>query len=71
MNSQRMKLRQHENHSRAEVKPKTFVQLGHGISPISAAQASSATAHPSTRGHTGMLRYSSTMSRVFYLRANR
>jgi hypothetical protein len=81
MNSQRMKLRQREKqvkdhgraqkHSRAEVKPKTFVQSGHGIPPISAAQASSATAHPSTRGHTKMLRYSSTMSRVLYLRVNR
>jgi hypothetical protein len=37
---------------------------------MSAAQASSATAQPSTSGHTGMLQYSSTMSRVLYLCAN-
>jgi hypothetical protein len=45
-------------------------QSGHGIPPMSAAQASSATAQPSTSGHTGMLRYSSMISRVLYLRAN-
>jgi hypothetical protein len=51
------------------VKPNAFVQSGHGIPLMSATQASSATAQPSTSGHTGMLRYSSTMSRVLYLHA--
>jgi hypothetical protein len=41
------------------------------IPPMSSAQASLAIAHPSSRGHTGMLRCFSTMSRVLYLRANR
>jgi hypothetical protein len=52
------------------VNPNAFVQSGHEIPPMSAAQASSATTQPSTSGHTGMLRYSPTMSRVLYLRAN-
>jgi hypothetical protein len=66
-----LKGQQRTQNSRAEVKPKTFVQSGHGMPPMSTAQASSATAHPSSSVHTGMLRYSSTMSRVLYLRANR
>jgi hypothetical protein len=80
-NSQYVKHREHEKqvkghrkaqeHSQSEVKPKAFVQSGHRIPPMSSAQASSATAQPSTSGHTGILRYSSTMSRVLYLRANR
>jgi hypothetical protein len=52
--SQHMKLRRYEKqgkghrkaqkHSQAEVKPNAFVQSGHGIPPMSATQASSATA---------------------------
>jgi hypothetical protein len=63
--------RKTQEHSQSEVKPKAFVQSGHGMPPMSSAQASSATAQPSTSGHTGMLRYSFTMSRVLYLRVNR
>jgi hypothetical protein len=65
LNSQYMKLwtyekrvkghRKAQKHSQAEVKPKAFVQSGHEIPPMSATQASSATAQPSKRGHTGML----------------
>jgi hypothetical protein len=62
--------RKAQKHSQVEVKPNAFVQSGHGIPPMSAAQASSATAQPSTSGHMGMLRYSSTMSRMLYLRSN-
>jgi hypothetical protein len=36
--------RKAQRHSQAGVKPNAFVQSGHGIPPMSAAQASSATA---------------------------
>jgi hypothetical protein len=65
VSSQHMKLRIYgkwgvrhrkaHRHSQAEVKPNAFVQSGHGIAPMSAAQASSATAQPSTCEHTRML----------------
>jgi hypothetical protein len=62
--------RRTQKYSQSEVKPKAFVQSGHGMPPMSSAQASSARTQPSTSGHTEMLRYSSTISRVLYLRAN-
>jgi hypothetical protein len=65
LNSQHMKHRKHkkqvkslrktQEHSQSEVKPKAFVQSGHETPPMSFAQASSATAQPSTSGHTGIL----------------
>jgi hypothetical protein len=44
----------HEN-LQADVNLKAFGQAGHGIPPISSAQASSAIDHPSSSKHTGMV----------------
>jgi hypothetical protein len=73
INSTHEVIRENEGreNSQADVKPKALVQSGQGMPLMSTAQASSAIDHPSSSGHTGMVRYSSTMSPVLYLRVNR